>query len=302
MENKKSSQFGILKKEKIIAILIGESKFGTINDVDIAMPFLSGEDIVSILKFFNCEIKYEPNFFSAGQLENMYGLIDYGIENDKMSKILNYLFSEKQFKKRFYSLEPDQFAVLYIDVKKQIINEINDLLFYYDCELIEQNGEFNIVSIARNIQLATPQIKNVDNEYIKSIFVRAIEDVKNKNYDSAITKSRTLLEEVFLCVIEKKNEKPKSKGDIGKLYKQVKDLYNMHSDKATDIRINKLISGLEVIVSSIAEIRNINSDAHGVGSSRISIAEHHARLVVNAAMTLAEFVLSVGNNCSELNK
>jgi hypothetical protein len=53
---------------------------------------------------------------------------------------------------------------------------------------------------------------------------------------------------------------------------------------------------LEKIVSSIAEMRNNNSDAHGVGSQRISISEHHARLLVNSAMTMAEFILSVGNN------
>jgi hypothetical protein len=88
----------------------------------------------------------------------------------------------------------------------------------------------------------------------------------------------------------------RSYGDIGKLYKQVKDLYKMHTDKEIDRRINSLLSGLEKIISSIAEMRNANSDAHGVGSRRINIAEHHARLLVNSAMTKAEFILSIGNN------
>ncbi|MDT3699176.1 MAG: abortive infection family protein [Thermincola sp.] len=123
-----------------------------------------------------------------------------------------------------------------------------------------------------------------------------MQDVISKNYDSAITKARTLLEEVFCYVIEKKNEVPSAYGDIGKLYKQVKVLYNMHTDKDIDRRINSLLSGLEKIVSSIAEMRNANSDAHGVGNRRINIAEHHARLLVNSAMTMAEFIVSVGNN------
>ena len=70
----------------------------------------------------------------------------------------------------------------------------------------------------------------------------------------------------------------------------------MHADKDIDRRINTLLSGLEKIVSSIAEMRNANSDAHGVGNRRLNIAEHHARLLVNSAMTMAEFVLSIGNN------
>lgn len=47
---------------------------------------------------------------------------------------------------------------------------------------------------------------------------RTMKDVTDGNYDSAITKSCTLLEEVFCYVIEKKGEDPSESGDIGKLY------------------------------------------------------------------------------------
>lgn len=40
-------------------------------------------------------------------------------------------------------------------------------------------------------------------------------------------------------------------------------------------------------------MRNKDSDAHGVGANRISIDEYHARLFVNSAMTMADFILSV---------
>ena len=40
-------------------------------------------------------------------------------------------------------------------------------------------------------------------------------------------------------------------------------------------------------------MRNKDSDAHGVGAARINIDEHHAWLFVNAAMTMADFILSV---------
>ena len=45
--------------------------------------------------------------------------------------------------------------------------------------------------------------------------------------------------------------------------------------------------------SAIAEMRNKNSDAHGVGAKRINIDEHHARLFVNSSMTMADFIISV---------
>ena len=127
---------------------------------------------------------------------------------------------------------------------------------------------------------------------------RAIKDILDGYYDSAITKSRTLLEEVFCYVIEKKGNKPSESGDIGKLYNQVKQLYNMHQSKDIDKRINGLLSGLEKILSAIAEMRNKGSDAHGVGEKRIKIADHHARLFVNSAIIMADFILSVSEKAS----
>ena len=92
---------------------------------------------------------------------------------------------------------------------------------------------------------------------------------------------------------------PSSSGNMSDLYKQVKGHYNMHADSNTDRRINTLLSGLEKIVSAISEMRNKDSDAHGVGASRISIDEHHARLFVNAAVSMADFILSVEKKANQ---
>ena len=162
--------------------------------------------------------------------------------------------------------------------------------------IIGQN--FAIHPIGNKIETVAPTIKTIDREYIKSISSRAIRDIEQNDFDSAITKSRTLLEETFCYVIEKKNETPSDSGDISKLFKQVKTLYNMHTDTNTDRRINTLLSGLNSIVSAVAEMRNKDSDAHGVGASRIPIKEHHARLFVNSSMAMADFILSVQQNNS----
>ena len=67
----------------------------------------------------------------------------------------------------------------------------------------------------------------------------------------------------------------------------------MHHQKDMDNRINALLSGLEKILSAISDMRNKGSDAHGAGKNRITIEAHHARLFVNSAMTMAEFILAV---------
>lgn len=145
----------------------------------------------------------------------------------------------------------------------------------------------------KGIVLDTKKIKTIDQNYIKSIAERAQEDIDNSNFDSAITKCRTLVEETFCYVIELKNEKPSESGDISDLYKQVKGLYNMHQSKEADVRINMLLSGFEKILTAIAQMRNKNSDSHGVGSKRINIEDHHARLFLNSAIAMSDFVLAV---------
>lgn len=194
----------------------------------------------------------------------------------------------------------------------EVVKLLGDLLQYYEISCLDaeaDNSEYHTLYekckdiIAKEqsnvIRIETPAISCVNREYIKDISLRAMQDVESGIYDGAITKSRTLLEEVFCFVIEKKGETPSDSGDIGKLYNQVKQLYHMHQDKDMDKRINGLLSGLEKILSAIAEMRNKDSDSHGVGSKRINIAEHHARLFVNSAMTMADFILAVGERSAE---
>ena len=186
------------------------------------------------------------------------------------------------------------------DVRKLLC----DLFEYYEFHFVGRPGEAEFLPLYSQckriyerermaVTIETPAIILVDRDYIRDISTRAIRDVDNGEYDSAITKSRTLLEEVFCYVIEAKDIEPSSRGDIKKLYKQVKDIYNMHANASMDRRINELLSGLEKILDSIAEMRNASSDAHGVGQRRINILAHHARLFVNSAMTMADFILSV---------
>lgn len=63
-----------------------------------------------------------------------------------------------------------------------------------------------------------------------------------------------------------------------------------------DKRINKLLSGLENIVQSIAEMRNNGSDSHGLGSKKVNIPDYHARLALNSSSIMAEFILSVSQH------
>ena len=123
---------------------------------------------------------------------------------------------------------------------------------------------------------------------------RIKDDLKNKDFDSVVTKSRTLLEEVFIYIIEKSTkERYSSKGNIQLIYAEVKDLLNIKPQGDWDKRVCDLINGINKIVDAIGSMRNMNSDAHGVGQRRIDIREREARLIASSAIMISEYMLSI---------
>lgn len=299
MEQKMNSPFRLLMNKNIYAILDGDTRFEEYEFSDdcsksaISMPYLSGPDLCDLCSMFGLPMTYTWGGVNYSRWQYLEKLFEHCIKVNRCSDLLAYLFEKRQFNQSFMGHDADVIENAYNSYIHTIISKINGILYFGGNELISDGKQFSIRKIGTKIEVTAPVIKNIDREYIRSISIRAMEDVDKKNYDSAITKSRTLLEEVFCYVIEKDNKTPSTSGNMSNLYKQVKDSYNMHGDVNTDKRINTLLSGLEKIVSAISEMRNKDSDAHGVGASRITIDEHHARLFVNAAMAMADFILSV---------
>ena len=297
--------FELLRDKTIIAILDGDTDFGEIKPEDaspaikISMPYLSGPAICDISNRFGLPAEYGWGGGAQSRWAYLHDLLSFCIEQDRVSDLLGFLFSKGQFVEKLKGHTPEVIESSYSKIVDTVIGQINGCLYFGGNELSRVADRFVIKKIGAALTVAAPALKIIDRDYIIKLSERAMQDVVDGNYDSAITKSRTLLEEVFCYVIEKKGAIPTENGDIGKLYNQVKELYHMHQDKDIDKRINGLLSGLEKILSSIAEMRNKGSDSHGLGSKRITIAEHHARLFVNSAMTMADFVLAVGSRGSE---
>ena len=298
------NSFGLLRTKNIIAILDGDSHFGEIETSDdrgnitISLPRLSGPNICDISTRFGLPLEYRWSGGSKSRWEYFDDLIKHCINKHKESELLCYLFSKERFVEKLNGYSETTIESAYRTIISTVITQINNILSFGDYELRKIGSRYDIFKRYESVEVATPTVKTIDQAYIVSISERAMKDVSDGNFDSAITKCRTLLEEVFCYVIERKRESPSESGDIGKLYNQVKSLYNMHQNKDMDKRINGLLSGLEKIVNSIAEMRNKGSDSHGVGSKRININSHHARLFVNSAMTMADFILSVSENQS----
>lgn len=303
MQHEKS-KYELLREKNILAILDGDTDFGFLeingenSNIKVSMPYLSGPMLCDMSNKFGLPVTYAWNGGAQSRWAYMDDLLAHCIQNGHESDLLSFLFSKAQFTEKLRGQTPETIDYAYSHIVKAIINQINGILYFSGNELVQTGSVFVIQKIGTTISVAAPSVTAIDRRYITDISERAMKDISDGNYDSAITKSRTLVEEVFCYVIEKKGVEPSESGDMGKLYNQVKQIYNMHQDKDVDKRINGLLSGLEKILSAIAEMRNKASDSHGVGAKRINISDYHARLFVNSAMTMADFVLAVSENAS----
>lgn len=295
-----NKNYDLLRSKDIIAILDGDSQIEEIDGIRIAMPYLSGPMLCELSQKFGCYQEYywgnssKPNLSRWQYMDN---ILKYVIKENKVSQLLSYMMEKERFSDSLRKLNTvSDIEKMYKYIIQKVIDQINSILYFGGHELVIINNQFIVKNIDEKINIDIPNINVVNRDYIKDLSERAMKDIDEGNLDSAITKSRTILEETFCYAIEIKGEEPSDNGDIGKLYKQVKDLYSMHTNKDMDKRVNKLLSGLENIVQSIAEMRNNGSDSHGLGSKRVNIADYHARLAVNSYTTMAEFILSVSQN------
>ena len=120
------------------------------------------------------------------------------------------------------------------------------------------------------------------------------------DYDGAITNARSLVEAVLRQIEhELQGEYPSYDGDMGKLYKRVQKLLNLEpSRKDIAEPLKQILSGMNSIVLGLAGLRNKLSDAH---AANYRPAEHHARLAVNSAQTLAQFIFDTHSYQLEKN-
>lgn len=299
------NSFGLLRSKEIISILEGDKDFGEGTFVDkygnekrikIAMPYLSGPAICEISSLFGLPVTYSWSGGALSRWQYFDGVMEFCIKQNRMFDFLSYLFSKDKFFDILKDLSVNDIQHAYETIIQKVLEQINSILYFGGHELRAIGKTYQICNVDDMVSVSAPVVKIIDRTYIKDLASRANKDIDEGNFDSAITKARTILEETFCYVIEKKGQVPLSSGDISKLYGQVKTLYSMHTDKNLDKRINTLLSGLEKILSAIAEMRNKESDSHGVGNRRIGISDYHTRLFVNAAIAMADFILSVYQN------
>lgn len=191
---------------------------------------------------------------------------------------------------------------LWIDIAKnsggthtveRCAEEVNELIQYDGFEVVRDGNFYKVRELSGsviNIEHRFEKSDKLSELVIEEQIQKCREKIEGGDYSGAITNARSLIEAV--CVKIEAELDPSgaqgNDGDLIKLFNRIRKLLNLDPSRQ-DISdtLKQVLSGLSNIVNGLAAMRNKMSDAHGVAYKP---ARHHAKLAVNAAKTLADFL------------
>jgi hypothetical protein len=108
---------------------------------------------------------------------------------------------------------------------------------------------------------------------------------------AAITAARSLLESVCIHILRERALAVPSDGDLPRLYREASRAVRVSPDQQSEPILRQVLGGCATVANGLAAARNTLSDAHGRGPGDPEPAIRHARLAVNAAGTVALFLI-----------
>lgn len=186
----------------------------------------------------------------------------------------------------------------YFDTKfaiETVVQRLNDYLKYDGYELIKHGSTYKVRELgAAVVSLEVPSegFTRISHAFIEDQIRKCDLKVFEGDFAGAITNARSLLEAVLLDIEQELTHQPVAyDGDLTRLWRRVQSLLSLDpSRKDIADALRQVLGGLASIVSGVATLRNKMSDAH---ATSYMASKRHAKLAVNAAKTLADFVIEV---------
>lgn len=291
----------LLLEDNIIGILIGDKPVNKSVIDGITMPNLSCRKICDIAKKIGMNISYnEGTYKGYSRKQYMRDVISFCIKENKISDLFNEITKKSNFKyltENTFLYRGDS-NMRYHELIGNFYMSINEILNFDDAYLVHDNDVWYVKKFDEDIKLELPK-EEIDIDFIKREYDKALQDLENNNYQHAITLCRTLLEDVFVKMLNNKNVDFKQDGGIKNYYKLVKENYNLKTNSDIDKSINELFSGLENIVNAITELRNKASDSHAFQNKKYNLKEYHIKLMINSSISISEFLINLMNDDTE---
>jgi len=172
--------------------------------------------------------------------------------------------------------------------KRACVRKIETILARYGLQY-QTGGFITGGGLAPSKKLAE-LIKGRDMPAIHREFERAMETVEAKPRD-AVSAASNILESIFKTYIEDRNLQMPDKQDLQPVFKVVRADLGLDPASIEDQDLQRIITGLFSIVDGIGALRTHAGSAHSEGRKSYKLEPRHARLSVNAAHTVATFVM-----------
>lgn len=133
-----------------------------------------------------------------------------------------------------------------------------------------------------------------DPEVLEEHLVR-IRDTLGSDPAAAISSSKNLIESLFRIILDRSGVAYGQREDIPQIYRHVADLLELKADSVPESAkgsesAQQILRTLVTTIQSLAELRNELGIGHGQSTRSVALTRH-ARLALNATVTIAEFVL-----------
>lgn len=153
---------------------------------------------------------------------------------------------------------------------------------YEDCKFVSGSLHANSLEIPSLVALTEESIA----EHVEKARVK----IEAGDPAGAITNAYTLVEQFLKEILRQTGtEFKETGGDIKVLYNCVCDPLNLNpKGEHLESHLRAILQGLKSMIAGLYEVANKASDRH---ARRYNPAPHHAKLAVNAALTLCEFLL-----------
>jgi hypothetical protein len=218
---------------------------------------------------------------------------------------LNYILGKEFLRSVIQSDYPEASQQEVNEIRRKIeivfLASINNILAFSDLKLVRISSDiFDMVHV-EDVPQIIPDTKRITIGYVASLVENSRKDLIDGDFDSVITKSRTILEDVFTQILVDNGTEYKHNGDLNYYGNKVRETLGMKPESSWNPRVKELVSTMNKLVNVIAEMRNKDSDAHA-SRERVTVGRDEAELILNSAMTVGVYFLRVNDRKKTINE
>lgn len=237
-------------------------------------PYVKGQYLVTYFNKYGFNDVYEQGFpsrwkFTEDKIRQLNG-------KDAIRSIIEDTVDPRKFFNQDITVE-------------DAVEKLNEFLRYDKYEL-RKNGNFFKISDLNGSLIHPETSTSISHDFIQEQINKSQKKIIEEDYNGAITNARSLLEAIFIEIIERsERQEVKNDGDIENLWKRVKKIMKLEVDKTTlPDTIFQILSGIDTALKGLAGLSNNAGDRH---ANKFNTKKHHAKLAVNLAMTISDFLL-----------